>query len=87
MVTFDDCSVNDTGDILALLNSSDRVGKTVKLQLIRAWERLVSLQQQQYISAILILTDEFDSMDFEAAMRSVLVWEIRGSPNNYCFTN
>jgi S1-C subfamily serine protease len=36
LVTFDGSSVNDTGDILALLNSSDRVGKTVKLQVIRA---------------------------------------------------
>ncbi|MEC4812061.1 MAG: response regulator transcription factor [Scytonema sp. PMC 1069.18] len=33
------------------------------------WERLLSLRQQQYISAILILTNEFDSMDFEAALR------------------
>jgi S1-C subfamily serine protease len=36
LVTFDGSSVNDTGDVLALLNSSDRVGKTVKLQIIRA---------------------------------------------------
>ncbi|KAF3889510.1 MULTISPECIES: S1C family serine protease [Nostocales] len=35
IITFDNSAVNDTGDILALLNSSDRVGKTVKLQIIR----------------------------------------------------
>ncbi|WP_414582438.1 S1C family serine protease [Scytonema sp. PCC 10023] len=36
LVTFDATPVNDTGDVLALLNSGDRVGKTVKVQLLRA---------------------------------------------------
>ncbi|MBW4631717.1 MAG: S1C family serine protease [Iphinoe sp. HA4291-MV1] len=36
LVSFDNAPVNDTGDVLALLNSSDRVGKTVKVQIIRA---------------------------------------------------
>lgn len=36
LVTFDNTLVNDTGDVLALLNSGDRVGKTIKVQLIRA---------------------------------------------------
>ncbi|MBW4501875.1 MAG: S1C family serine protease [Scytonema hyalinum WJT4-NPBG1] len=36
LVTFDGTLVNDTGDVLALLNSGDRVGKTIKVQLIRA---------------------------------------------------
>ncbi|GAB1543116.1 trypsin-like peptidase domain-containing protein [Scytonema sp. NUACC21] len=36
LVTFDGSVVNDTGDVLALLNSGDRVGKTVKAQIIRA---------------------------------------------------
>lgn len=36
LVTFDNTPVNDTGDVLALLNSGDRVGKTIKVQLIRA---------------------------------------------------
>ncbi|GAA6614601.1 S1C family serine protease [Scytonema sp. NUACC26] len=35
IITFDNSVVNDTGDILALLNSGDRVGKAVKLQIIR----------------------------------------------------
>ncbi|WP_017315981.1 S1C family serine protease [Mastigocladopsis repens] len=35
LVTFDGTPVNDTGDVLALLNSGDRVGKTVKVQVIR----------------------------------------------------
>jgi S1-C subfamily serine protease len=36
LVTLDGTLVNDTGDVLALLNSGDRVGKTIKVQLIRA---------------------------------------------------
>ncbi|NEQ19650.1 MAG: PDZ domain-containing protein [Microcoleus sp. SIO2G3] len=36
LVTFDNTPVNDTGDVLALLNSGDRVGKTIKVQLLRA---------------------------------------------------
>ncbi|MHC5830982.1 MAG: PDZ domain-containing protein, partial [Nostoc sp.] len=36
LVTFDGVTVGDTGDVLALLNSSDRIGKTVNLQLVRA---------------------------------------------------
>jgi two-component system, NarL family, response regulator YdfI len=34
------------------------------------WERLLSLQQQHYTSAILILADEFDSMGFETVLRA-----------------
>ncbi|ARV63253.1 LuxR family transcriptional regulator [Nostocales cyanobacterium HT-58-2] len=36
LVSFDGTSLDDTGDVLALLNSGDRVGKTVKVQVIRA---------------------------------------------------
>lgn len=36
LVTVDGSIVNDTADVLALLNSGDRVGKTVKMQVIRA---------------------------------------------------
>jgi len=35
LVTFDNIAVSDTGDVLALLNHSDRIGKTIKLQLVR----------------------------------------------------
>ncbi len=35
LVTFDGTTVSDTGDVMALLNSSDRVGKTVPVQVIR----------------------------------------------------
>jgi S1-C subfamily serine protease len=35
LVTFDGTAVNDTGDVLGLLNSSDRVGKPVKVQIVR----------------------------------------------------
>jgi S1-C subfamily serine protease len=35
LVTFDNIAVSDTGDVLALLNHSDRIGKTVKVQLVR----------------------------------------------------
>ncbi|MDZ8052354.1 MAG: S1C family serine protease [Aulosira sp. ZfuVER01] len=35
LVAFDGTTVSDTGDVMALLNSSDRVGKTVPLQVIR----------------------------------------------------
>ncbi|NMG07279.1 trypsin-like peptidase domain-containing protein [Brasilonema sp. UFV-L1] len=35
LVTFDGTPVDDTGDVLALLNSGDQVGKTVKVQVIR----------------------------------------------------
>ncbi|MUG96120.1 PDZ domain-containing protein [Scytonema sp. UIC 10036] len=35
IITFDNSVVNDTGDVLALLNSGDRIGKTIKLQIIR----------------------------------------------------
>jgi S1-C subfamily serine protease len=35
LVGFDGVSVSDTGDVLALLNSGDRVGKTVTLQIVR----------------------------------------------------
>ncbi|MBP5973685.1 PDZ domain-containing protein [Brasilonema sp. CT11] len=35
LVTFDGTLVDDTGDVLAFLNSGDRVGKTVKVQVIR----------------------------------------------------
>lgn len=35
LVSLDDVPVSDTGDVLALLNSGDRVGKTVKAQVVR----------------------------------------------------
>lgn len=35
LITFDNTSVSDTGDVLALLNSSDRIGKTVTVQVVR----------------------------------------------------
>lgn len=35
LVTFDGVAVSDTGDVLALLNNSDRIGKTVKIQIVR----------------------------------------------------
>ncbi|QSJ18507.1 trypsin-like peptidase domain-containing protein [Nostoc sp. UHCC 0702] len=35
LVTFDSIAVSDTGDVLALLNSSDRIGQTVPVQIIR----------------------------------------------------
>ncbi|BAT55843.1 hypothetical protein NOS3756_48370 [Nostoc sp. NIES-3756] len=35
LVKFDGASVTDTGDVLALLNNSDRIGKPVTLQVIR----------------------------------------------------
>ncbi|MFN6567491.1 S1C family serine protease [Dendronalium sp. ChiSLP03b] len=35
LITFDNTSVSDTGDVLALLNSSDRIGKTVPVQVVR----------------------------------------------------
>ncbi|NMF62716.1 S1C family serine protease [Brasilonema octagenarum] len=35
LVSFDGTLVDDTGDVLAFLNSGDRVGKTVKVQVIR----------------------------------------------------
>jgi S1-C subfamily serine protease len=35
LVKFDGVVLNDTSDVLALLNSSDRVGKTVPLQVVR----------------------------------------------------
>lgn len=35
LVRFDGVTVGDTGDVLALLNSSDRIGKTVNLQVVR----------------------------------------------------
>lgn len=35
LVKFDGMTVSDTGDVMALLNSSDRVGKTVPVQLVR----------------------------------------------------
>ncbi|MBO3462530.1 S1C family serine protease [Aetokthonos hydrillicola Thurmond2011] len=35
LVKFDGTLLNDTADVLALLNSSDRVGKTVPLQIVR----------------------------------------------------
>jgi S1-C subfamily serine protease len=35
LVAFDGNSVSDTGDVLALLNNSDRVGKTVSVQIVR----------------------------------------------------
>ncbi|NMG22356.1 S1C family serine protease [Brasilonema bromeliae] len=36
LITFDGTPVDDTGDVLAFLNSGDRVGKTIKVQVIRA---------------------------------------------------
>jgi S1-C subfamily serine protease len=36
LISFDGTPVDDTGDVLALLNSGDRVGKTIKVQVIRA---------------------------------------------------
>jgi S1-C subfamily serine protease len=35
LVTFDGVAVSDTGDVLALLNNSDRIGKTIKIQIVR----------------------------------------------------
>jgi S1-C subfamily serine protease len=35
LVTFDGTTVSDTGDVMSLLNSSDRVGKTVPVQVVR----------------------------------------------------
>jgi S1-C subfamily serine protease len=35
LVKFDGVTVSDTGDVMALLNSSDRIGKTVPVQLVR----------------------------------------------------
>ncbi|WP_315791504.1 S1C family serine protease [Fischerella sp. JS2] len=35
LVTFDGVNVSDTGDVLALLNNSDRIGKNVKVQVVR----------------------------------------------------
>ncbi|MER3492952.1 MAG: LuxR family transcriptional regulator [Mastigocladus sp. ERB_26_2] len=35
LVRFDGVSVSDTGDVLALLNNSDRIGKNVKVQVVR----------------------------------------------------
>jgi S1-C subfamily serine protease len=35
LVTFDGVTVGDTGDVLALLNDSDRIGKTVNVQVVR----------------------------------------------------
>jgi S1-C subfamily serine protease len=35
LVAFDGNSISDTGDVLALLNNSDRVGKTVSVQIVR----------------------------------------------------
>ncbi|MEH2056842.1 MAG: hypothetical protein V7K97_11945 [Nostoc sp.] len=35
MVTFDGVTVGDTGDVLALLNNSDRIGKAVNVQVVR----------------------------------------------------
>jgi S1-C subfamily serine protease len=35
LVEFDGTLLNDTADVLALLNNSDRVGKTVQLQIVR----------------------------------------------------
>lgn len=35
LVKFDNIAVSDTGDVLALLNNSDRIGKTVPVQIIR----------------------------------------------------
>ncbi|MBD2450973.1 PDZ domain-containing protein [Nostoc sp. FACHB-152] len=35
VVTFDGIAVSDTADVLALLNNSDRIGKTVQIQIVR----------------------------------------------------
>ncbi len=35
LVSLDSIPISDTGDVLGLLNSSDRVGKTVKVQIVR----------------------------------------------------
>ncbi|WP_138505809.1 S1C family serine protease [Nostoc sp. PA-18-2419] len=35
LVTFDGVTVSDTGDVLALLNNSDRIGKAVNVQIVR----------------------------------------------------
>lgn len=35
LVKFDGIAVHDTGDVLALLNNSDRIGKSITLQIIR----------------------------------------------------
>lgn len=35
LVTFDEIAVSDTADVLALLNNSDRIGKAVKVQIVR----------------------------------------------------
>ncbi|MEH2442930.1 S1C family serine protease [Nostoc sp.] len=35
LVTFDGVTVGDTGDVLALLNNSDRIGKAVNVQVVR----------------------------------------------------
>ncbi|MBD2355342.1 PDZ domain-containing protein [Tolypothrix sp. FACHB-123] len=35
LIKFDGMTVNDTGDVMALLNSSDRVGQTVPVQIVR----------------------------------------------------
>lgn len=34
------------------------------------WEKLLESQQQQYPSAIIVITDEFDSIDLDTALRS-----------------
>ncbi|KAB8331537.1 PDZ domain-containing protein [Scytonema tolypothrichoides VB-61278] len=36
LISFDGTPVDDTGDVLALLNSGDRINQTVKVQIIRA---------------------------------------------------
>ncbi|MCF2150330.1 S1C family serine protease [Desmonostoc muscorum LEGE 12446] len=35
LVTFDGVTVSDTGDVLGLLNNSDRIGQTVNVQIVR----------------------------------------------------
>lgn len=35
LITFDGIAVSDTGDVLALLNNSDRIGKTVTIGIVR----------------------------------------------------
>ncbi|ALF53871.1 LuxR family transcriptional regulator [Nostoc piscinale CENA21] len=35
LVTLDNVAVSDTGDVLALLNNSDRIGKLIKVQVVR----------------------------------------------------
>jgi S1-C subfamily serine protease len=35
LVTFDGSPVSDTGDVLGMLNRSDRIGKTIKVQVVR----------------------------------------------------